>query len=142
MMESVQTATQRLTVFPPSIEGPSETIDPNSSRRKALSQGKKFLSPSGCLFACALMFSCTLALAQQPKTIVRHAVGYAVSKPLREFPIDVLGLKDTEAPEPRPIPLRNRSVQAPSRPDSVLQKEVRPGLAATKGVDFDGIGAN
>jgi hypothetical protein len=60
---------------------------------------------------------------------------------LRELPIDILGLGDVEAPEPKPLRLRSRGVAGPAQPDPVLQKEVRPNVSATKGIDFDGIGA-
>jgi hypothetical protein len=60
---------------------------------------------------------------------------------LRELPIDVLGLGDVEAPEPKPLPLSSRGVLSSEKADPVLQKEVRPNVSATKGIDFDGIGA-
>jgi hypothetical protein len=86
----------------------------------------------------------TLAFAQDAntKTIVRYPTGHAASRPLRELPIDVLGLGDVEAPEPKPIPLSTRGVVSPAKPDPLVQKEVRPNVSATKGIDFDGIGAN
>ena len=84
----------------------------------------------------------TLASGQTSKTIVRHPVGFAVSKPLRELPIDVLGLGDVEAPEPKPIPMSLRGGNAPAKPDPVVQKDIRPNVSANKGIDFDGIGAS
>ena len=92
---------------------------------------------------CCLALTTALAFAQDAntKTIVRYPTGHAVSRPLRELPIDVLGLGDVEAPEPKPIPLGTRGVVSPARPDPLVQKEVRPNVSATKGIDFDGIGA-
>ena len=92
---------------------------------------------------CCLALTGALAMAQdaQSKTIVTYPSGHAVSQPLRELPIDVLGLGDMEAPEPKPIPLSSRGAVNPATSDPVLQKEVRPNVSATKGIDFDGIGA-
>ena len=92
---------------------------------------------------CCLALTGALAMAQddQSKTIVRYPTGHAVSQALRELPIDVLGLGDMEAPEPKPIPLSSRGAVNPATSDPVLQKEVRPNVSATKGIDFDGIGA-
>ena len=108
-----------------------------------MSYSKKILALSGTLAVCCLALTGTLALAQNAntKTTVRYPTGHAVSRPLRELPIDVLGLGDVEAPEPKPIPLSSRGVVGPAKPDAVLQKEVRPNVSATKGIDFDGIGA-
>jgi len=88
------------------------------------------------------MLSSTFAFGQTSKTIVRYPAGHATSRPLRELPIDVLGLGDVEAPEPKPIPMSTRGAAAPAQPDPIAQKEFRPNVSATKGVDFDGIGAN
>jgi hypothetical protein len=61
---------------------------------------------------------------------------------LRELPIDVLGVRDVEAPEPKAIPLKSRGALNPTKSgDPLVQKEIRPYVSATKGIDFDGIGA-
>jgi len=106
-----------------------------------VSQSKKFLPCSGTLVMLCLGLTGTLALAQSAKTIVRYPTGHAVSKPLRELPVDVLGLGDVEAPEPKPIPLSSRGILNSAKPDPLVQKEVRPNVSATQGVNFDGIGA-
>ncbi len=107
-----------------------------------MSHCKKFLPCSGAVVVCCLALMTALAFAQDAtKTIVRYPTGHAVSRPLRELPIDVLGLGDVEAPEPKPIPLGTRGVVSPAKSDPVVQKEVRPNVSATKGIDFDGIGA-
>jgi len=108
-----------------------------------VSHCKKFLPCSGAVVVCCLALTTALAFAQDAntKTIVRYPTGHAVSRPLRELPIDVLGLGDVEAPEPKPIPLGTRGVVSPAKSDPVVQKEVRPNVSATKGIDFDGIGA-
>ena len=108
-----------------------------------MSHSKKFLPFSGALAVCCLALTTATAFAQDAntKTIVRYPTGHAVSRPLRELPIDVLGLGDVEAPEPKPIPLGTRGVVSPAKPDPLVQKEVRPNVSATKGIDFDGIGA-
>ena len=106
-----------------------------------MSQSKKFLAKSGTFVLCCLTLTGALAFAQNSQTIVRYPTGHAVSRPLRELPIDVLGVGDVEAPEPRPLPLSSRGAMGPAKPDSVLQKEIRPNVSATKGIDFDGIGA-
>ena len=108
-----------------------------------MSQWKVFLSRSGSLAVVCMALTGAVAFGQVSKTIVRYPAGHAISHPLRELPIDVLGLHDVEAPEPRPIPLTSRQGAAvPMKQDGVLQKEFRPNVSATKGVDFDGIGAN
>ena len=107
-----------------------------------MSHCKKFLPSSGVIVVCCLALMTALAFAQDAtKTIVRYPTGHAVSRPLRELPIDVLGLGDVEAPEPKPIPLGTRGVVSPAKSDPLVQKEVRPNVSATKGIDFDGIGA-
>jgi hypothetical protein len=102
---------------------------------------KKFLSVGGCFVVCCLVLSGTLAFAQVSKTLVRHAVGHAVSRSLRELPIDVLGLRDVEAPEPKPLPMRARKIATLSKADPVLQTEIPANVAAIMHIDFDGIGA-
>lgn len=107
-----------------------------------MSNCKKSLACRAALVVCCLAMS-ALAFAQDnTKTIVRYPISHAVSKALRELPIDVLGLADVEAPEPKPIPLGARGAMTPAKADPVVQKEVRPNVSATKGIDFDGIGAS
>src|SRR6266849_10170809 len=132
-----------LPLCPPIPCGHKEQSIPLSSRRKSVSHSKKFLPCSGAVVVCCLALTTALAFAQDAntKTIVRYPTGHAVSRPLRELPIDVLGLGDMEAPEPKPIPLGTRGVVSPAKSDPLVQKEVRPNVSATKGIDFDGIGA-
>ena len=106
-----------------------------------MSHSAKFLPGGGTFVVCCLALTGALASAQDSKTTVRYPTGHAVSQSLRELPIDVLGLGDVEAPEPKPLPLRSHGVLAPARPDPVLQQEIRPNVSATKGIDFDGTGA-
>ena len=101
---------------------------------------KKFLPSSGAAAICCLALTGTLAFAQ--KATVNYPTAHATSKMLRELPIDVLGLRDVEAPEPKAIPLSSRSaVNSTKSADPLAQKEIRPNVSATKGIDFDGIGA-
>ena len=106
-----------------------------------MSHCKKFRYFGGCFVVCFLALSGELALAQGSKAVVTHPTGHAVSSPLRELPIDVLGLHDVEAPEPKALPMSTRGVLLPSTADAVLQEEVGPNIAATIATDFDGIGA-
>ena len=106
-----------------------------------MSHSAKFLPGGGTFVVCCLALTGALASAQDSKTTVRYPTGHAVSQSLKELPIDVLGLGDVEAPEPKPLPLRSHGVLAPARPDPVLQQEIRPNVSATKGIDFDGTGA-
>ncbi|MBI3478003.1 MAG: choice-of-anchor D domain-containing protein [Acidobacteria bacterium] len=107
-----------------------------------MSQSKKLVFRSGTMVVCCLALTGALTFAQNSKTTVRYPAGHAVSQPLRELPIDVLGLHDREAPEPKPIPMGVRGTAKPAGPDSVLQKEVRPNVGATQGINFEGIGAS
>ncbi len=99
------------------------------------------------LILCGLV--ATLAFAKtnntkidNSKTIVTYPSAFAVSQPLSELPIDVSIFANREMPEPRQIPGKPRGVAGPvQQEDSILQKEVRPFVSATKGVDFDGIPA-
>jgi hypothetical protein len=75
------------------------------------------------------------------KTAVTYPARYAVSRPLSELPIDLSTGVVREMPEPRPSPLASNAVLIPGQPDSVQQQEVLPAVAATKGIDFEGIGA-
>src|SRR5882724_328397 len=107
-----------------------------------MSHSEKFLPPGGTFVVCCLLLSGALASAQNGKTTVRYPTGHAVSRSFRDLPIDVFGLRDVEAPEPKPLPLRSHgAVLAASKADSVLQQDIRPFVAATKGINFDGTGA-
>jgi len=107
-----------------------------------MSHSEKFLPPGGTFVVCCLLLSGALVSAQNSKTTVRYPTGHAVSRSFRDLPIDVFGLRDVEAPEPKPLPLRSHgAVLAASKADSVLQQDIRPLVAATKGVNFDGTGA-
>ena len=92
----------------------------------------------------ASVFALTAALAfaqgVNTKATVKYPSAHAISRPLSEMPIDSLAVEGKEAARPMPIPLRSRA-SAPTTKDPVLQKEVRPFVSATKGIDFDGIGA-
>ena len=90
------------------------------SRMNAMIHCKKFLSVGRCFVVCCLALSGTLAFAQVSKTLVRHAVGHAVSRSLRELPIDVLGLRDVEAPEPKPLPMSARKIATLSKADELF----------------------
>jgi hypothetical protein len=97
------------------------------------------------LILCGLALS-TLAFAKTDKsksastTAVTHPSAFAVSQPISDLPIDGAYFPAREMPEPRPGPLRHKAAVAPwQQEDPVLQKEVRPFVSATKGVDFDGI---
>ena len=91
-----------------------------------MSHSAKFLPGGGTFVVCCLALTGALASAQDSKTTVRYPTGHAVSQSLKELPIDVLGLGDVEAPEPKPLPLRSHGVLAPARPDPVLQQEFGP----------------
>src|SRR5882724_9865281 len=107
-----------------------------------MSHSEKFLPPGGTFVVCCLLLSGALASAQNGKTTVRYPTGHAVSRSFRDLPIDVFGLRDVEAPEPKPLPLRSHgAVLAASKADSVLQQDIRPFVAATRGINFDGTGA-
>jgi len=106
-----------------------------------VSHSGKFLPGAATFVLCCLALTGAVAFAQDGKTTVKYPTAHAVSHSLRELPIDVFGVRDVEAPEPKPLPLRSHGVLAPVRPDLVLQQEIRPNVAATKGVDFDGTGA-
>jgi hypothetical protein len=90
---------------------------------------------------CCLALTSVPAFAQNSKTTVRYPIGHAVSRPLRELPIDVLGVRDVEAPEPKALPLRSSGTLNPAKSDPLVQKEIRPNVGATQGINFDGIGA-
>jgi len=93
------------------------------------------------LILCGLVLP-TLAFAKTDpsKTIVTYPSAFGVSQPVSDLPIDMSIFPGQEMPEPRPGPLRSRATFSPwLQEDPVLQKEVRPLVSATQGVDFDGI---
>ena len=94
------------------------------------------------LIVCSIAFA-TVASAKtlKTKTTVTYPSAYAVSQPLSELPIDLSSGAAREMPEPRPSPLRQNAVFVPWQIDPVSQKETLPQLSATKGIDFEGIGA-
>jgi hypothetical protein len=95
------------------------------------------------LILCGLALT-TLAFAKtnKSKTIVTYPSGFAVSQPVSDLPIDESIFANREMPEPRPIPLKSHAVAGPwQQEDPVLQKEIRPFVSATQGVDFDGVPA-
>ena len=107
-----------------------------------MSRSDRFLFPGRIFAVCCLALTGALAFAQNGKTTVKHPTGHAVSRNLRDLPIDALGRHDVEAPEPKPLPLRSHGgVLAAAQTDAVLQQDIRPLVAATKGVNFDGTGA-
>jgi hypothetical protein len=95
------------------------------------------------LILCGMALT-TLAFAKtdKSKTIVTYPSGFAVSQRLSDLPIDESMFATQEMPEPRPVPLRSHAVAGPwQQEDPVLQKEIKPFVSATTGVDFDGVGA-
>src|SRR5438874_10419670 len=106
-----------------------------------MSHSEKFLPPGGTFVVCCLLLSGAMASAQNSKTTVKYPTGHAVSRSLRDLPIDVLGRGDLEAPEPKPLPLRSHGSLAAAKADPVQQQDIRPFVAATKGINFDGTGA-
>jgi hypothetical protein len=92
------------------------------------------------LILCGLALT-KLAFAEtnQSKTIVTYPSAFAVSQPLSELPIDESMFATREMPEPRPVP---HAIAGPwQQEDAVVQKEIRPFVSATPGVDFEGIPA-
>jgi hypothetical protein len=92
------------------------------------------------LILCGLALT-TLAFAKDNnnKTIVTYPSGFAVSQRVAELPIDV-PVSGTEIHEPGPGPLRFKTDAGPlQQEDPVLQKKALPAVAATEGIDFDGI---
>ena len=92
-------------------------------------------------FIVCLALTSALAFAQnvQTKTTVTYPSAFAVSRPLSEMPIDEMANQSGVLPV-RPFRLSSHP-GVPVKEDSVLQKEVLPNVGATKGVDFDGVGA-
>jgi hypothetical protein len=92
---------------------------------------------------CGLALT-TLAFAKTNKstTIVTYPAGFAVSQRVTDLPIDESLFSNQEMPEPKPGPLRFKAPVEPwQQEDPVLQKEIRPFVSATTGVDFDGVPA-
>jgi hypothetical protein len=84
----------------------------------------------------------TLALAQTKKnqTIVTYPFGFALSQQVSDLPVSELKFPGQEIHEPGPRPLRLKAQTGPWRQeDPVLQKEVRPLVAASQGISFAGI---
>ena len=107
-----------------------------------MSNNRKFLALSMILITCCLAMTASLAYGQQAKTTVIYPSAHATSQHLRELPIDVLGFRDEEAERPRPIPMSShRAATGLTKADPVAQTEERPLVAATKGINFDGIGS-
>ena len=93
------------------------------------------------LILCGLALT-TLAFAKTNKntTIVTYPSAFAVSQPVSDLPINESLFAGQEMPEPRTGPVRSNAGIGPwQQEDSVLQKEVRPFVSATQGIDFDGI---
>ncbi len=93
------------------------------------------------LILCGLGLT-TLAFAKtdKSKTIVTYPSAFGVSQPVSDLPIDMSIFPGREMPEPRPGPLRTNATPVPGlQEDPVLQKEVRPLVSASQGIDFDGI---
>jgi hypothetical protein len=96
---------------------------------------QKFLLVVCCLALTTLAFSKT----DKTKTIVTYPSGFAVSGPVSEMPVMELPLQEVLPVRPSPL---SSHPGAPVNQDSAVQKIVLPNVGATKGVDFDGIGAN
>src|SRR5256885_9692713 len=132
-------------VFPhifPKFQAAIGSLNRNSSRRKSVSESKKFLAMSGMFVLCCLTLTTALAFAKTNKsaTTVIYPSGYAVSQPLSELPIDMSAFANREMPEPRRAP-KPKAVLGSWQPDAALQKDFLPNVGATLGVDFDGIPA-
>ena len=96
---------------------------------------QKFLLVVCCLALTTLAFAKT----DKTKTIVTYPSGFAVSGPVSEMPVMELPLQEVLPVRPSPL---SSHPGAPVNQDSAVQKIVLPNVGATKGVDFDGIGAN
>jgi Abnormal spindle-like microcephaly-assoc'd, ASPM-SPD-2-Hydin len=109
-----------------------------------LSDSKKFLIRGSALAVCCLALTGVLAFAQDANTraTVTYPSAHAVSRALRELPIEAGLAEELEAPRPLPVPMMTRGGFGAANVDPALQKEVRPFVSATKGADFDGVGAN
>ena len=95
-----------------------------------------------------ILIVCSIALATaasaktlKTKTVVIYPSAYGVSQPLSELPMDLSTVTAREMPEPRPSPLKSNAAFVPWQLDPALQKEVLPAVAATNGIDFEGLGA-
>ncbi len=83
----------------------------------------------------------TLAFAKtnNNKTIVTYPSAFAVSQPAADLPLDLSYFPGREMPEPRPRPGEEGAAGPRQLVDPALQNEVLPEVAATVGVNFDGI---
>jgi hypothetical protein len=93
------------------------------------------------LILCSVALT-ALAFAETDKstTIVTYPSAFAVSQPVSELAIDMSIFPGQPMPEPRPGPLRSKAAVGPwQQEDPVLQKEIRPLVSVTPGVDFDAI---
>ena len=93
------------------------------------------------LILCSLALGAlAFAKTNQNKTIVTYPFGFAVSQPVKDLPIGEALFAGEEMHEPLPGPLRFKKSAGPWQlEDPVLQKEALPEVAATPGVDFNGI---
>jgi len=89
-----------------------------------------------CGFALTALAS---AKTGKNKTIVIYPSGFSVSQPAADLPVDLSYFPGREMPEPRPRPNQQEAAGPWQLEDPVLQKEVLPEVAATLGVNFDGI---
>ncbi|MGA3087628.1 MAG: choice-of-anchor D domain-containing protein [Terriglobales bacterium] len=93
-----------------------------------------------CLILCGLATTLALAKNNQSKTVVTYPSGFAVSGRVSDLPIDMPLVSGQQIHEPGPGPLRSKKDAGPwLQEDPVLQKEVRPMVSATEGVEFSGI---
>jgi hypothetical protein len=73
---------------------------------------------------------------------VKYPSAYAISQPLTELPTDKVQTTEVEALPVQPSPLISHHGANPTQPDSLLRTQIGPLVATTKGVSFDGVGAN
>ena len=92
------------------------------------------------LAICSVVLAASaFAKTSKNSTLVFHPSSFAVSQPVSELPDDFDLIQPYEMPEPHANP--NRVAHPWTAADPVLQKQPLGPLAATKGIDFDGIGA-
>lgn len=126
-----------LVLLPPSLPAGAgnhiskEKYRTNMNRRRAIA----------AFIVLAGIASLASAQNDKTKTIVTYPSAYAISRPLSEMPIQRGSSAEMEEPRPLPIPLMSRGGVSPATTDPVLQKEIGSFVSATKGVDFDGVGA-
>jgi hypothetical protein len=97
---------------------------------------------SNCLIIAGLLTISVVPAA--PQQIVRAHLGkslhHAVSKPLRDLPIQTIEANNDSEPSVQPIHrLRIRRALGPLRPDPVLQTSVGPLLSAGLMLNFEGV---